>query len=97
MTASPSQERVFHIPELLEAIGSHMVGRDLLACIRVCSFWNEFFIPILWNIIDDSLYAWPRILRESDNHWYPLNKFWLRTIFANMGNTSGTSPSDGGS
>ncbi|KAF9316081.1 hypothetical protein BGZ91_005630 [Linnemannia elongata] len=85
VAASSSQERVLHIPELMEAVGSHLVGRDLLACIRVCNFWNEFFIPILWNTIDDSLYAWPRILRESDNCRYPLNENWLKSIFAKYG------------
>ncbi|KAG9064986.1 hypothetical protein KI688_002305 [Linnemannia hyalina] len=80
VAASPSQERVLHIPELLEAIGSHMVVRGLLA-----SSWSEFFIATLWNTIGASLYAWLRILRGSENYRYPLNEDWLQCIFAKYG------------
>ncbi|KAG0375024.1 hypothetical protein BGX24_009642 [Mortierella sp. AD032] len=84
-TLPPCQVRVFQIPELLETIGAHLTGSNFQACIRVCKFWNESFIPILWNNIDDSLYAWPRILCRVDEVRRVLNDAWLRSIFAKYG------------
>ncbi|KAG0280235.1 hypothetical protein BGZ95_010834 [Linnemannia exigua] len=73
------------MPELLKAISAYLNGISFIACIQVCKHWNESFIPILWNTIDDSLYAWPRILRRIDEDQRVFNEAWLRDIFAKYG------------
>jgi hypothetical protein len=83
--AASSQERVLQIPELLETIASHMDGRDLLACVRASAFWNSLLIPILWNTIDDSLFAWPKILDRVDKPLSRHSEDWLKRIFKKYG------------
>ncbi|KAF9295202.1 hypothetical protein BGZ74_010937 [Mortierella antarctica] len=42
------------LPELLALIGQYLTPSDLATCVRVSRDWNEMFIPILWNTVDDS-------------------------------------------
>ncbi|KAF9089850.1 hypothetical protein BGX29_011816 [Mortierella sp. GBA35] len=81
---TPHQQRVLRMPELLESVAPHLSGTDLLACIRVCTLWNDCFIPHLWRTIDDSLYAWRRILYYMDGR-FQQNEQWLQNIFAKYG------------
>ncbi|KAF9374637.1 hypothetical protein CPC16_001149, partial [Podila verticillata] len=41
-------------PELLAHIGQYLASQDLASCARVSQRWNEVFIPILWNTVEDS-------------------------------------------
>ncbi|KAF9379468.1 hypothetical protein CPB97_008940 [Podila verticillata] len=41
-------------PELLAHIGQYLTSQDLASCARVSQRWNEVFIPILWNTVEDS-------------------------------------------
>ncbi|KAF9910535.1 hypothetical protein EC991_006353 [Linnemannia zychae] len=84
-TLPPTQARVFQIPELLEEIAAHLSSNSLSTCIRVCKSWSNIFIPVLWNTIDDSLFAWPAILRKIDSSQNTLNEAWLKNIFAKYG------------
>ncbi|KAF9126179.1 hypothetical protein BGW39_006812 [Mortierella sp. 14UC] len=85
VTLPPCQVRVLQTPELLEAIGAHLTATSFRTCIRVCKYWNDIFIPMLWNTIDDSLYAWPDILHWIDDDPRVLDIVWLRDIFVKYG------------
>ncbi|KAF9929084.1 hypothetical protein FBU30_001870 [Linnemannia zychae] len=50
------------ITEILERIGSFLFPPDLYSCVLVSRHWNTVLIPVLWRIIDDSLYSWKRLL-----------------------------------
>lgn len=74
--------------EILTGIGSYLSLRDYQHCIQVSRTWNNVFIPFLWQTIDDSLYAWPRILKTLDSDTAKTTgqgEDWLLGIFAKYG------------
>jgi hypothetical protein len=52
-------------------IGNNLTPPRLLACVQVCSHWHEIFTPLLWQVIDDTNYAWPTLLKSLAEQ-YPL-------------------------
>ncbi|KAF8946972.1 hypothetical protein BGZ47_010730 [Haplosporangium gracile] len=76
--------------EIFTNIGSYLTLKDYLHCIQVARSWYSVFIPFLWQTIDDSLHAWPRILKtlDSDDTAKPFgqDEEWLFGIFANCSN-----------
>ncbi|KAF9543740.1 hypothetical protein EC957_000519 [Mortierella hygrophila] len=74
--------------EILADIGSYLSLHDYLHCIQVSRTWNNVFIPFLWQTIDDSLHAWPRILKTLDSDTVKASgqdEDWLLGIFAKYG------------
>ncbi|KAG0072701.1 hypothetical protein BGZ89_003913 [Linnemannia elongata] len=74
--------------EILVDIGSYLSLQDYLYCSQVSRTWNSVFIPFLWHTIDDSLHAWPRILKTLDSDTSKasgLDEDWLLGIFAKYG------------
>ncbi|KAF9144388.1 hypothetical protein BGX30_012962 [Mortierella sp. GBA39] len=74
--------------EILADIGSYLSLHDYLHCIQVSRTWNNVFIPFLWQTIDDSLHAWPRILKSLDSDTAEASRQdedWLLGIFAKYG------------
>ncbi|KAF9150575.1 hypothetical protein BG015_007631 [Linnemannia schmuckeri] len=75
--------------EILTDIGSYFSLKDYLHCIQVSRYWYSVFVPFLWQNIDDSLYAWPRILKTLDSHDTAKpsgqDEKWLLGIFAKYG------------
>ncbi|KAF9119658.1 hypothetical protein BGW39_000134 [Mortierella sp. 14UC] len=52
---------VLGLPELMQLIGQHLSLSDLFSGVQVCSTWNNFLIPLLWQTIDTSRKGWLRI------------------------------------
>ncbi|KAG0377221.1 hypothetical protein BGX24_006499 [Mortierella sp. AD032] len=84
---SASAPRIFILPELFSSLGQYLTPPDLLSCVCVCHLWNAALIPVLWRVIDDSQYSWPRILaaRDSDEAQGRQDERWLHMIFAKYG------------
>ncbi|KAF9108470.1 hypothetical protein BGX29_011726 [Mortierella sp. GBA35] len=68
----PSQpSKILFMSEIVDVVGIHLSPPDLLRCILVCRAWNRLFIPHLYEILDDTLYAWPKtIRRRNDPGWF---------------------------
>ncbi|KAF9088032.1 hypothetical protein BGX29_000491 [Mortierella sp. GBA35] len=91
----PPRTRVFELPELLAPIESYLGPPDLFRCIQVCRLWNQLFIPVLWETVDERLYSWYKVLRR--RYGYPAiltkgvrnNKEtsdnWIKTIYTRHG------------
>ncbi|KAF9143172.1 hypothetical protein BG015_000521 [Linnemannia schmuckeri] len=75
-TASPKNIETPHrIPEILEAIGSHLDFAPLLNCSMVCKTWHSAFVPLLWYTVIEydpfwrKLLVWSEVnLKEEEKH-----------------------------
>ncbi|KAF9134667.1 hypothetical protein BGW39_006256 [Mortierella sp. 14UC] len=57
--------------EILLALGQHLDGRDLVACLQVCQEWLQVFRPFIWVIITKRHWTRPGFLLT---HWTPLSE-----------------------
>ncbi|KAF9905990.1 hypothetical protein EC991_001149 [Linnemannia zychae] len=70
------------LPEVLTTIGSYLDPPSLFSCLQVNTTWYHALLPLLWESIDDSLYSWPAILKQSD---FRNEASWLQALFNKHG------------
>ena len=66
-TTSPGHTNARNdIPEILEAIGSHLDFASLLNCSMVCQAWHSVFVPLIWGTVIDYDPFWRKLLIWSE-------------------------------
>lgn len=66
------------IPEILEAIGSHLDFAPLLNCSMVCQAWRSVFVPLIWHTVIEYDPFWRRLLIWSEVGLQEQEKHHLR-------------------
>ncbi|KAF9907759.1 hypothetical protein EC991_010629 [Linnemannia zychae] len=82
-----SGAHITSIPEVMAKFRFYLSPPDLYSCVQVSHLWHNVFMSALWETIDDTLYAWPKILEDHDSDEARGDKDidWINDVFAKYG------------